>query len=87
MGTCGTCEKACGETWCSDYKKPPRDHVITEQKLETMLKQIEEDDHIAIFNAKKSCFIYVDSKSFENVIKKYLEAKLEALNERSTDTE
>ena len=44
-----------------DLKKTPRNHDITEVKLNTMLKQIKEDDYIAIFNAKKACFIYVDS--------------------------
>jgi len=44
-------------------------------EIGTMLSQIEKNDNIAIFNAQKACFVYVDSQELIDKITEWLKEK------------
>ena len=75
MSNCGFCPKACGNDWCSDKKKVPRE--ASKAELSTMLSQIDNEKSIAIFNAQKACYVYIDSTKVTEYIKTYLNDQLE----------
>lgn len=52
----------------------------TKHELVTMLSQIEKNDNIAIFNAQKALYIYVDQDELTNQIVEFLREKLEKLD-------
>lgn len=53
---------------------------VTKKEIITMLSQIEKKDNIAIFNAQKAVYIYVDEDELTNQIIEFLNKKLEKLN-------
>ena len=53
----------------------------TKQELVTMLSQIEKNDNIAIFNAQKALYVYVDNEKLVNEIIDFLVEKLGKFDE------
>lgn len=53
----------------------------TKREIETMLSQIENNDSIAIFNARKALYIYVDESSVIDEMVQFLKDKLEKLDD------
>lgn len=47
-------------------------HEATPRELITMIEQIEKGDSIAIFNARKALYIYIDNKYLIGQIKDWL---------------
>ena len=62
-------------------KKIPREP--SKRELETMLQQIDAEDSIAVFNARKSLYIYIDKYCLIDTIKQYLNEKLEEFEDET----